>query len=104
MATYSTGISATFGSYTLLEMVGLSWNFGGGMPVGRGIVWQAVPGQVTIESLSPITTAMYGTRAVLNISGGGVGLTTPAVCTDIAVTAEINGVSRYSYTFDILDN
>ena len=104
MATFSTGISATFGSYTLLEMVGLSWNWGGGMPAGRGLVWQSSPGQVTIESLSPITTAMYGMRDVLRITGGDVDLTTPAVCTDIAATAELNGVSRYAYTFDILDN
>lgn len=104
MATLSTGIQASFGSYALLEMTGLSWNFGGGVPIGRGIVWQPVAGQVTVESLSPITTAMYGTRATLTITGGGVALTTPAVCTDIAATAELNGVARYAYTFDILDN
>jgi hypothetical protein len=39
---------------------------------------------------------------VLFRSGGGVNLTCTAVCTDIAVTAEVNGIARYSHTFEIL--
>lgn len=102
MATFSTGISATFGSTTLTEMTGLSWNWGGGMPAGRGVPFQAVLGQVTIETIGSATTALYGTRASLSITGGGVNLTATAVCTDLAVTAEVNGIARYAYTFDIL--
>lgn len=104
MATFSTGITATFGSYSLTELVGLSWSFGGGFSSGRNVSYTPVAGQVVAESLVSISTAMWGTRATLTITGGGVGLTTTAVCTDIAVTAEVNGVTRYSYTFNILDN
>lgn len=102
MATYSTGITATFGSTTLTEITGLSWNWGGGTPIGRGVVFQPILGQVTIETIGSASTSLYGTRGSMSISGGGVSLTCTAVCTDLAVTAEVNGIARYAYTFDIL--
>ena len=102
MATYSTGITATFGSTALSEITGLSWNYGGGMPAGRGVVFQAVLGQITLETIGSASTSLYGTRGGISISGGGVNLTCTAVCTDLAVTAEVNGIARYSYTFEIL--
>ncbi len=102
MATYSTGITATFDSTTLSEMTALSWNYGGGMPIGRTAVFQPVLGQITIETIGSASTAMYGKRGSMTITGGGVALTATAVCTDIAVTAEVNGIARYSHTFEIL--
>jgi hypothetical protein len=102
VATYSTGITATFGSATLNEMTALSWNYGGGMPIGRGIVFQPVLGQITIETIGSASTSLYGLREDMAITGGGVNLTCKAVCTDIAVTAEVNGIARYSHTFEIL--
>ena len=102
MATYSTGIAATFASTALTEVTGLSWNYGGGMPAGRGVVFQPILGQITIETIGSASTSLYGTRGSMSISGGGVNLTCTAVCTDLAVTAEVNGISRYAYTFEIL--
>jgi hypothetical protein len=102
VATYSTGITATFGSATLNEMTALSWNYGSGMPIGRGIVFQPVLGQITIETIGSASTSLYGLREDMAITGGGVNLTCTAVCTDLAVTAEVNGIARYAYTFDIL--
>jgi hypothetical protein len=102
VATYSTGITATFGSTTLNEMTGLSWNWGGGMPIGRTAVFQPVLGQITVETIGSASTSMYGSREAMSITGGGVNLTCTAVCTDIAVTAEVNGIARYSHTFEIL--
>lgn len=102
MATYSTGVTATFDSTSLTEMTGLSWSWGGGMSAGRGVVFQPILGQVTIETVGSASTSLYGTRGSMSISGGGVSLTCTAVCTDLAVTAEVNGIARYAYTFDIL--
>lgn len=102
MATYSTGITAAFGSTTLTEITGISWSYGGGMPTGRGVVFQPVLGQVTIETIGSASTSLYGVRGTMTIAGGGVNLTCTAVCTDLAVTAEVNGIARYAYTFDIL--
>lgn len=104
MATYSTGVTATFASAALSEIVGLSWNWGGGQSVGRSVRFRPVVGQVRIEMLGFASTARYGQRGTFSISGGGVNLTCTAVCTDLSVAAEVNGVARYQYTFDILDN
>jgi hypothetical protein len=104
VATYSTGITATFGGSPLTEMTALSFNWGGGQPIGRGVVFQPVLGQVTIETIGSASTSIYGNRAQLVISSTAISLTTPAVCTDVAATAEVNGIARYSYTFEILDS
>ena len=102
MASYSTGVSVTFPGVTLSEIVGLSFNYGGGMPEGRGVAWRPTLGQVQIELLGSASAAIYGTRGTLAISGGGISLSVAAVCTDVGAAAELNGVTRYSYTFDIL--
>ena len=102
MATYSTGVTVSFASGSLTEVTAISWNFGGGIPIGRGVVFQPVYGQVSIESIGGASTATYGQLGSLAIAGGGVNLTCTAVCTDIGVTAEVNGVARYIYTFEIL--
>lgn len=102
MATYSTGVTATFPGATLTEIVGLNVDYGGGPSAGRGVVWNAVLGAVQLETLGGASTSIYGTRGSLVISGGGVSLTVTAVCTSVGVVAEVNGVTRYSYTFDIL--
>jgi hypothetical protein len=102
VATYSTGVTATFPGATLTEIVDLSFNFGGGMPDGRGTAFKAVQGSVQISTLGGATSSVYGTRGSLVIAGGGLALTVTAVCTDVAAVAELNGVTRYSYTFDIL--
>lgn len=102
MATYSTGVTATFPGATLTEIVGLAFSWGGGMPEGRGTTFKALPGQVQLEVLSGATTGIYGTIGQLVISGGGVNLTLTAVCTEVGAVAEVNGITRYSYTFSAI--
>jgi len=102
MAVYSTGVTASFPGASLSEIVGLSFNYGGGMPEGRGVGWRPTLGQVQIQLLGGAAASIYGTRGTLSVSGGGVSLSLPAVCTDVGANAEVNGVTRYSYTFDIL--
>ena len=104
MATYSTGVSVSFNGNALSEVTALSWNFGGGISEARTVSWRAFPGKVSVELLGFATTSYYGQRGLLVISGGGVNLTCQAACTDINVAAELNGVSRYTYAFDIIDN
>lgn len=101
MATHSTGISVSFAGATFSQVVGLSWNYGGGMPQGRGFAWTPEAGDVSIETLGGIPVA-YGAYGTLSISGGGMGLTVTAVCTGYGATAEVNGVTRYAASFTIL--
>lgn len=105
MATYSTGITATWGSVTFAEMQSLSWNYGGAGAKGRLAPWSDELGTVSIQCLSTtgISTANVGLRDVLTIGGGGCGLTTYAVYESVGVDAELNGVTKYTVTLKILD-
>lgn len=103
MATYSTGITLSFDDSDFEEVVGLSWSYGSGLPKGRGSKWTDDLGEVSVELLGGISTGAYGNRGELVIEGGGVDLTCMAVCTSVGVAAELNGVTRYSATFKILD-
>jgi hypothetical protein len=93
---------ASFGGSPLSEIVGLSLNYGGGLPEARGAAWKSSLGQVQIESLGGASTSFWGVRKTLAISGGGVSLTMAAVCTDVGAVAEVNGITRYTYTFDLI--
>lgn len=104
MATYSTGISVSFASSTATEVTDLTWQWGNGLPVGRGVVYAPNAGTVTVGLFGAVTTASYGVRGSLVITGGGMNLTCTAICTGVSATAELNGVTRYTVTFQILDN
>lgn len=105
MATYSTGIAATFGGTTFAEVTDLAWSYGGSLPKGRSVAWTDELGSVTLSCLGTtgITTTSYGTRGDLVITGGGAGLTCKAVYVGLGVAPELNGVTRYTVTFKILD-
>lgn len=105
MATYSTGISATWGSVTFAEMQSLSWNYGGAGAKGRSAPWSDELGTVSIQCLNVtgMSTANVGLRQQLTITGGGCGLTVQAVYEGVSVDAELNGVTKYTVTFRILD-
>ncbi len=105
MATYSTGISVTWGGVAFTEVVGVPVTYAGGASRGRSVVWTDQAGAVTVECLGSanISTAEYGLRKQLVISGGGVSLTSYAVYEGFVMTPEVNGVTRYTVTFNLLD-
>lgn len=102
MATYSTGITVSFNGAAASEVVGLSWSWGGGMPKGRSVIWTDDGGSVSVETYGAQSTAAYGVRGTLVIAGGGMGLTVTACCTAVSASAEVNGATRYTSTFQIL--
>lgn len=105
MATYSSGISVTWGGVAFQEVTSLSWSWGGSLPRGRSVIWTDDVGTVTVECLggNNTSTSEYGTRDDLVISGGGSNLTCKAIYQSLTVSPELNGVTRYSVTFKILD-
>ncbi len=105
MATYSTGITATFDGTAFAEVSDLTWQYGGGLPKGRSTTWTDEVGTVSISCMGAanISTAKYGTRADLVLAGGGVALTHKAVYESLSVTPELNGVTRFTVTFRLLD-
>ena len=102
MATYSTGISVTFNGTTFTEVTGLTWNWGGGLPKGRSAVWTDAAGSATVEAMGAISVSLYGTRGTFTVSGGGMSLTATACCTSVSASAELNGVTRVTATFDFI--
>lgn len=105
MATYSTGISVTFDGVAFTEVSELSWEYGGGQAKGRASAWTDELGSVTVGCMGTanIATGNYGKRADLVISGGGSSLTHKAVYEGLSVAPEMNGVTRYTVTFRLLD-
>jgi hypothetical protein len=106
VATFSTGVSVTWGGSAFSEVVGLDWTYGGGAPKGRSVVWTDDAGSVSVTALDSAntSTAEYGLRKQLVISGGGQSLTNYAIWESLSVSNEVDGVTRYTVTFKLLDN
>jgi hypothetical protein len=102
VATLSTGITVTFDGEAATEVTGLSWTWGGGLPKGRSVVWTDDAGSVSVQTIGVVSTAPYGTRGTLTIAGGGMNLTCTACCTSVSAAAELNGVTRYTVEFQII--
>jgi hypothetical protein len=100
VAIYSQGCSVSFEGATFTEVTSVQLDVGGGMPIGRGTAYAPSRGSVTVEALGGAYT--YGAYGQLSISGGGISLTSNAVCTGVSATAAANDVTRYSVTFDII--
>jgi hypothetical protein len=105
VATYSTGISATWGGVAFQEVTDLAWNYGS-EPRGRSVVWTDDVGTVSVTCLGVANLALseYGLRKDLVLSGGGQSLTSKAIWESVSVSPELNGVTRYTVTFKLLDN
>jgi hypothetical protein len=104
VATYSTGISATWGSVTFTEIAGLSWTYGG-ENVGRSANFNPNPGSVSVSAFGTVPSiALVGNRNTLTVAGGGMNLTQAAVLESVSAAAEVNSVTRYTAEFTLLDN
>ena len=110
MATYSTGISATWGGSAFAEVYELGLPLYGSVRKDRSASststgWSDEVGDVSIAAYGTanMNAAEYGQRKQLVVSGGGVSLTLNAVCTSVSATPELNGVTRYTFTAKLLD-
>jgi hypothetical protein len=110
MATYSTGLSATWGGVAFTEVYELGVPLFGGVRKDRSFSgtsqgWTDEVGDVSISCYGThnINAQEYGQRKPLVVSGGGVSLTFNAVCTGVSATPEVNGVTRYTFTAKLLD-
>ena len=105
MATDSVGISVTWGGVAFSEVTGAPAVYGAGPPKGRSTNWTDEVGTVVVTCLGStnVSKTEYGLRKQLVISGGGVSLTEQAVYEGFTATPEVNGVTRYTVTFRLLD-
>jgi hypothetical protein len=105
VATHSTGLSVTWGGVAFAEVTDLQVSYAGGSSKGRSVVWTDDAGSVSVECLGTanISTGEWGLRKSLVVSGAGVSLTSNAVYEGWTAQPELNGVTRYSVTFKLLD-
>lgn len=110
MATFSTGITATWGGAQFQEIYELALPLLGGVRKDRSEDmssqgWTDEVGDVSISAYGTanMNTQEYGKLKELVVSGGGVSLTFNAVCTAVSATPELNGVTRYTFTAKLLD-
>ena len=103
MANVCTGVTVMFNSIVLGEVTEITTNIGGSLPLGRGSAWAFDMGTIDIKCLSSaqISIATYGRKATLAITGGGLTLTTKAVCQSLQIAGKVNDVARYAATFKI---
>lgn len=105
MATLSQGITVTWGSVTFAEVTDLQVSYGGSSPVGRSKPWSADAGTVSVACFGStgISASLFGLRDELTISGGGVSLTCNAIYEGWTAAPEVNGVTRFTVNFKLLD-
>jgi hypothetical protein len=103
MANVCTGVSVTFNSVALGELTEINVNVGGSLPLARASAWAFDMGTIDIKCLSSeqISIATYGKKATLDISGGGLTVTTKAICQSLQMAGKVNDVARYAASFKI---
>ena len=103
MANVCTGVSVTFNSVALGELTEITSNLGGSLPLARASAWAFDMGTIDVKCLSTaqISIATYGKKATLAITGGGLTLTTKAICQTLQMAGKVNDVARYAATFKI---
>jgi hypothetical protein len=101
VAVYSQGASVSFSGVAATQVVSVSVDVGGSLPKGRGVSWTDELGTVTVEMLGSQPYG-YGSYGTLTVSGGGLSLTGNAVCVSNSQSAQVNDVTKYSATFQLI--
>jgi hypothetical protein len=103
MATYATGITATWNGTSFGEVTEIAVTHGGSLPLARASTWTLDVGTIEMKCLSTanISTANYGKRGTVTIAGGGLGYTGTAVLERFTLGGVVNDVARYSVTLRI---
>jgi len=95
----------TWNGTPFVEVQSLSTSRGGSR-TGRDTTWSAEQGNVSVTCLGSANTSVsnFGSRYQLVIAGGGADLTSYAVWESVSVAPEMNGVTRYTVNFRLLDS
>lgn len=103
MAIYASGVTATWNGVSFGEVVELTVNHGGSLPLARASTWTLDVGTIELKCLhtANINATNYGKRGTVTISGGGLGYTGAAVLEKFTLAGTVNikgDVARYSVT------
>jgi hypothetical protein len=108
MAGYCTGVTVNWRGNAIGEVSEFRVGAGGSLPQSRGVSggkpWSLDAGTVELASFS--TAAMnlseYGMKGLLSFTGGGLTLTTKAICQTLDITGKVNDVYRLKSVFRIV--
>lgn len=105
MATYSTGMTVTWGAHTFAEITSIDIDRYGDLSRGRSVDWNDNAGTVKITTLSStgVGSLNWNKKDTLTISGGAMGLGVDALYMGFSAAAELNGVTKYTVNFKILE-
>lgn len=101
MATFASGVTATFDGTGFGEVTELKVTHGGSLPMARGSTWTLDVGTIEIACLTTanISAAKYGKRGTFTIAGGGLAYSGTAVLETFTLSGVVNDVARYTATF-----
>lgn len=104
MANVCTGVSVTWASVILGEVTEIDVSVGGSLPLGRDSTFSVDAGTISLKCLSTaaIGLSQYGLQGTLAITGGGLTLTTKAICQTLTMTGRVNDVAKYGATFKLV--
>jgi hypothetical protein len=104
MASYAAGVTATWRGTAIGEITELKVTHGGSLPIGRSTPYSFDAGTIEVSSLSTasMSFAEYGLKGTLAFGGGGVNVTTKAICQTLTLAAKVQDVWRYSSTYKIV--
>jgi hypothetical protein len=103
MATYATGVAATWDGLTFGEVTELRVTHGGSLPLARGSTWTLDLGTIEISCFATanVSTANYGVRSLVTIAGGGFAYRATAVLEKLTFQGVVNDVTRYGVTLRV---
>lgn len=104
MATYATGITASFNGTTLGEVAEIGVVGGGSLPLARNSRFTLDAGTIDVQCFLPdgIGPAAYGQKGTFSIAGGGLAFTTKAILQTYRLAGKVNDVARYAATLKIV--
>ena len=109
MAGYCTGVTVNWRGTAIGEVTEFRVGAGGSLPLARtGGAWAMDMGTVELASLSTASSGSamslseYGMKGLLSFSGGGLTLTTKAICQTLDISGKVNDVYRFKGVFRIV--
>jgi len=103
MATYASGVTATWNSVDFGEVSELRVTHGGALPLARASTWTLDLGTIEMSCFATanISTANYGVRSLVTIAGGGFAYRATAVLEKFTLQGVVNDVARYGVTLRV---
>ena len=103
MATYASGVTATWNGVAFSEVSELRVTHGGALPLARASTWTLDLGTIEMSSFATanVSTANYGVRSLVTIAGGGFAYRATAVLERLTFQGVVNDVTRYGVTLRV---